>query len=395
MDLAPSTSHWGAFSAGFEAGGQLRVTAHPDDPAPSPLLGNLPSSLRHPTRVAAPAIRRGWLERGPGPDRARGDDEFVEVGWDEALDLLAAELRRVREEHGNQAIFGGSYGWASAGRFHHAQSQLHRFLNFFGGFTSARNSYSNGTSSVVLPHIVGSAEEVLRRGSSWPTIVANTDLLVAFGGVPEKNVFVTPGGVTRHHTPGYLRQLAERGTQVALISPLRADLPSTVDAEWYPIRPATDTALMLALAHTLAAEGLHDREFLERYSAGYEEFERYLFGVDWLDPHQWDLVINTGRANVDAALDMLTSYAQSVVRHPSEQDRLGSLQLASRIERALLADDTLGVDKLEVQFDNSTLVLQGEALAEEDRARAETIARTLAPEAIIDNHIVLHPPTTA
>src|SRR5438067_1885584 len=56
MDLAPSTSHWGAFSAGFEAGGQLRVTAHPDDQAPSPLLGNLPSSLRHPTRVAAPAI---------------------------------------------------------------------------------------------------------------------------------------------------------------------------------------------------------------------------------------------------------------------------------------------------------------------------------------------------
>lgn len=279
MSLRPSTSHWGAFSAEIDAEGRLRVSAHPDDPAPSPLLGNLPDTLRHPTRIAAPAIRRGWLDHGPGPDSARGHEEFVEVGWDEALDLVARELRRVRDQHSNEAIFGGSYGWASAGRFHHAQSQLHRFLNVFGGFTSSRNSYSNGASTVVLPHIVGNSDDVLRSGSSWPTIVANTDLLIAFGGVPEKNVFVTPGGVTRHHTPGFLSQLAARGVEVALISPLRADLPSTVDARWYPIRPATDTALMLALAHTLATECLHDRAFLERYCVGYDEFERYLLGA--------------------------------------------------------------------------------------------------------------------
>ncbi|WP_236790024.1 molybdopterin-dependent oxidoreductase [Amycolatopsis sp. GM8] len=280
MSLRPSTSHWGAFSAGLDADGRLEVVAHPEDPAPSPLLANLTDTLRHPTRIAAPAIRRGWLERGPGPDPARGREEFVQVGWDEALDLLAAEFRRVRDEHGNQAIFGGSYGWASAGRFHHAQSQLHRFLNAFGGFVSARNSYSNGTSTVVLPHIVGGAGEVMRNGSSWPTIVENTDLLVAFGGVPEKNVFVTPGGVTRHHTPGFLAQLGERGVEVALISPLRGDLPTSLDARWYPIRPATDTALMLALAHTLVTEGLHDKAFLDRYCAGYDEFERYLLGLD-------------------------------------------------------------------------------------------------------------------
>ncbi|WP_431918348.1 molybdopterin-dependent oxidoreductase [Amycolatopsis tucumanensis] len=280
MRLRPSTSHWGAFSAGLDENGHLQVAAHPEDPAPSPLLGNLPSALTDPNRIAAPAIRRGWLERGPGPDPKRGHEDFVEVSWDEALDLLSAELRRVRADHGNEAIYGGSYGWASAGRFHHAQSQLHRFLNAFGGFTSSRNTYSNGTSSVVLPHIVGTANDVLRSGSSWPTIVANTELLVAFGGVPEKNVFVTPGGVTRHHTPGFLAQLADRDVEVALISPLRADLPQRLAARWYPIRPATDTALMLALAHTLAAEGLHDRHFLDRYCTGYDAFERYLFGAD-------------------------------------------------------------------------------------------------------------------
>ena len=287
----PSTSHWGAFRVRAEPDG-IVVTAHPDDPAPSPLLGNIPGGLRHATRVARPAVRRGWLDHGPGPTDRRGHDPFVEVSWDKALDLLAAELVRVRGSHGNEAIFAGSYGWASAGRFHHAQSQLRRFLGLFGGYTASRNTYSIGTSEVLLPHLVGDANAVLRSASSWPTIVENTELIVAFGGIPEKNVFVTPGGMTRHDTPGYLAQLAARGAEVVLVSPLRSDLPDYLDAQWHPVVPATDVALMLGLAHTLVTEGLHDKGFLDRYCHGYATFERYLLGdadgvskdADWAGP---------------------------------------------------------------------------------------------------------------
>jgi biotin/methionine sulfoxide reductase len=273
-----TTSHWGAYRVRTEPDGEIVVTPHPDDPAPSPLLGNIPGALRHATRVRRPAVRRGWLERGPGPSDRRGSDEFCEVSWDKALDLVAAELARVRRTHGNEAIFGGSYGWASAGRFHHAQSQLHRFLALGGGYVASRNTYSLGTSEVLLPHLVGSAGLVLRGASSWPTIVANTELIVAFGGIPEKNVSVTPGGMTTHGTPGYLAELAANGTKIVLISPLRSDLPGYLDAEWHPVVPATDVALMLGLAHTLAAEGLHDKEFLDTCTAGYGTFERYLLG---------------------------------------------------------------------------------------------------------------------
>ncbi len=62
------------------------------------------------------------------------------------------------------------------------------------------------------------------------------------------------------------------------ISPARSDLPGDVEAEWLAVRPNTDTALMLALAHTLASEGLHDRGFLERHCTGYAVFEDYLLG---------------------------------------------------------------------------------------------------------------------
>ncbi len=70
----------------------------------------------------------------------------------------------------------------------------------------------------------------------------------------------------------------ERGVEFHLIGPLRDDLPAEVEAVWHPIRPGTDVALMLGLAHTLVAEGLHDRAFLDRYCVGWEEFEPYLLG---------------------------------------------------------------------------------------------------------------------
>ena len=63
------------------------------------------------------------------------------------------------------------------------------------------------------------------------------------------------------------------------MSPLRADLPADVDATWYPVRPGSDVALMLGLAHTLVADGLVDRAFVDRYCVGYDVLEAYLLGA--------------------------------------------------------------------------------------------------------------------
>ena len=86
-------------------------------------------------------VRKSWLDDGPGgATDLRGAEAFVEVSWETALDLVAAELQRVKRQHGNASIFGGSYGWSSAGRFHHAKTQLQRFLNCHGGFTAQMHS---------------------------------------------------------------------------------------------------------------------------------------------------------------------------------------------------------------------------------------------------------------
>ncbi|MCC7461198.1 MAG: molybdopterin-dependent oxidoreductase, partial [Gammaproteobacteria bacterium] len=278
-EFVPHRSHWGVFSAReTPEGGGLEVRPPVDDPDPSPLLANFIDAARHPARVARPAIRRGWLDSGPGSAEKRGRDEFVEVDWNTALDLVAAEIKRVRERYGSSAVFGGSYGWSSAGRFHHAQSQVHRFLNVTGGYVRSVNSYSAGAAHVIVPHVLGPFEEISRGCVKWGDIVEWTDLIVCFGGMAAKNAMVSPGGPSRHTGRTYMAAARRRGTQFVLISPLRDDLPAELDSAWLPIRPGTDTALMLGLAHTLASRGLVDRAFVDRYCQGYDIFEDYLFG---------------------------------------------------------------------------------------------------------------------
>ena len=139
-----TSTHWGPGVAEIRDGQLTSVSDHPDDPDPSPINRNIASSLYGKARILRPAIRKSYLENGPIPsgsdpnqnkhDNNRGTEPFVEVSWNKALDLITSELNRVRSSYGNDAIYGGSYGWASAGRFNHAQSQLKRFLNTFGGF---------------------------------------------------------------------------------------------------------------------------------------------------------------------------------------------------------------------------------------------------------------------
>ncbi|MCU1504430.1 MAG: molybdopterin oxidoreductase [Ilumatobacteraceae bacterium] len=293
----------------------MGIEAHPDDPTPSPLLGNIRDGIRSEARVKRPAVRRGWLERGPGPDDHRGADEFVQVDWDEALDLVASELRRVRTAHGNEAIFGGSYGWASAGRFHHAQSQLHRFLNCIGGYTGSVNTYSYGASEVILPHVVGGTGDVLRQATTWQAILDNTELVVAFGGMNVKNAWVGSGGVTRHTLVPSLVEAARRHIGFELFSPLRSDLPADVAAVWHPVVPGTDVAVMLALAYVLVTEGLHDAAFLERYTVGSARLIAYVLGDDDGQPKDpaWAATISEIPADTIRALARRMARSRTLI----------------------------------------------------------------------------------
>ena len=233
-------------------------------------------SLNGRARILRPAVREGWLS---GMATERGRDRFVEVSWDRALDLIAGELTRVKAEHGNDAIFAGSYGWASAGRFHHAQSQLKRFLNTFGGFVRSEGNYSYNAALVAMPHIVGgSFRQHIVEATRWPVIAKHSNLVVLFGGMPMRNTQICDGGLSQHRMADNIADCARHGVQFVNFSPLRSDVDASLDAEWLAPRPGSDTAVMLALAHTLLKEGLHSIDFLNKYTTGFDRVRAYLLG---------------------------------------------------------------------------------------------------------------------
>lgn len=270
--------HWGAYRPQV-VGGQLRALVPVEwDKDPSPIGDSVAAALTSPTRILRPAVRRSFLQGQGGSPELRGQEPFVEVSWEVALELVANELERVKAEHGNQAIFGGSYGWGSAGRFHHAQSQLHRFLNGFGGYVASVDSYSLGAGRVLMPHIVGNMDWLLAAHTSWKNLAQHCELFVAFGGLPAKNAQTSPGGASDHLLSAALKDMSEAGVEFVNISPLRDDLAGPEHNEWLAVRPGSDTALMMALSYVLVTEGLHNEAFVQRYTVGYERFRDYLLG---------------------------------------------------------------------------------------------------------------------
>src|SRR5699024_4815663 len=172
-------THFGTYQVEHSAAG-ARLSGWDEDPEPTLFGQHYLDLAAHECRVDQPMVRRGWLT-GDRQSR-RGADTFVPVDWSRATALVAGEIGRIVGQHGNRAIYAGSYGWASAGRFHHAQSQLKRMLNVLGGFTASVNSYSYGTAGALLPHVIGPEYAGSHAcPASWDQIARHTDTLVMFG----------------------------------------------------------------------------------------------------------------------------------------------------------------------------------------------------------------------
>lgn len=275
-----TSTHWGSYHAVTESGHLKDMVPFDRDGDPSPIGKGIIDVIDDPLRITRPMVRRGWLEGRRGERRGRrGEDDFVSLDWDEVIVLAGDELKRVISQHGNSAIYAGSYGWASAGRFHHAQSQIHRFLNTIGGYTRSVNTYSFAAAEIIFPHVLGDFRSYLYKQTSWSSIIEHCDLFVAFGGIPLKNAQIGQGGIGEHRQKQWMLKAHENGVEFVNVSPIRSDILAEVSADWLDVRPNSDTALMLALCHVLIEEDLHDQRFLDRYTTGFEKVEAYIMGA--------------------------------------------------------------------------------------------------------------------
>ncbi|MCB0020571.1 MAG: molybdopterin-dependent oxidoreductase, partial [Anaerolineales bacterium] len=208
----PTSTHWGNFQVKTRDGALVAVRPYEDDLDPSPLGQSLLDSRDPRVRVAAPAVRAGFLEKGAGGDRTgRSREPFVAVSWDTALDLVANELRRVIDSYGNEAIYAGSYGWSSPGTLHFGRANMHRLLNLLGGFTDSIGSYSTAAAEAITPHVIASNGTMVFDNPTWPDIAAHADLVVLFGGAALKNAQVSFGGLGPHLNRDGMRQARANG----------------------------------------------------------------------------------------------------------------------------------------------------------------------------------------
>ncbi|ARO13413.1 biotin sulfoxide reductase [Ketogulonicigenium robustum] len=275
QNLPLCASHWGAFRAEVEGGKITRVYPFEHDPRPSRMNEAWPEMLDSPLRIARPAVRRGWLAGDNGA--ARGEDTYIEVDWDVALDRVAGEIARVRDTFGNGALFAGSYGWSSAGRLHHARSLVRRFFGALGGYVDQETNYSYGAAMAFLPRVLGVPDAIGSSVTGIATIAEHCDIFLAFGGIPLKNWDIQSGGVGEHRFDTFMRGITQR-VRTINISPWRKDIEDDYGVEWMPVRPTTDTALMLALTQAVVAAGKADIGFLQRYTHGAERWLDYLMG---------------------------------------------------------------------------------------------------------------------
>jgi len=273
------STHWGTYETSKNNQNNIKINKWSKDPNPSDFgLGFLDAATSD-LRINQPHIRKEWLKDRHNKKNLRGLDEFVPVSWEEAIDLTASELQNVKKEFGNSSIYAGSYGWASAGRFHHAKSQLNRFFNLFGGFSSSFQSYSYAAAQTLLPHIVGhDLYSFLDEHNTWNTLEKECDLILMFGGMPLKNSQVSAGGVGKHTTEKELRKCVNAGTKFINISPNASDAAKFLNAKQISIIPNTDTALMLSLAYILITSNNYDQKFIEEYTNGFNEFKSYVLG---------------------------------------------------------------------------------------------------------------------
>lgn len=276
-------SHWGAIRATVVDGRFVKATPFEQDRYPSKIIAGLPDHVHGTARVRYPMVRVDWLRKRHLSDtRQRGDNRFVRVTWDEALDLFYQELERVQTTYGPSALLSSS-GWQSTGMFHNAGGMLSRALALHGASVGSGGDYSTGAAQVILPRVVGSME-VYEQQTSWPLVLENSKTIVLWGSDMVKNQQAN-WWCPDHDVYGYYAQLKEKVARdeirVVSVDPVVSSTHEFLGrdkVQHVALHPQTDVPLLLALAHTLYNEKLHDSQFLSTYCVGFEQFLPYLNG---------------------------------------------------------------------------------------------------------------------
>jgi anaerobic dimethyl sulfoxide reductase subunit A len=217
---------------------------------------------------AIPCLRgRSQIHRVYAPERLkypmkrvgkRGEGKFERISWDEALNTIADQMKRIKTKYGNEAFY---YQYASGSNWNGPDSgnAVTRLMSLFGGYVNMYGSYSEAAYGQVVGYITGGYS-----GNS-PDDIQNSKLVVLIG---DNSVVTHAGG----DNAGYwFMKAAENGTKFIIIDPIMTDTVMGTQAEWVPINGGTDVALLSAMANVMVKENLYDKAFMATHTVGFDE----------------------------------------------------------------------------------------------------------------------------
>ncbi|GAA7523657.1 molybdopterin guanine dinucleotide-containing S/N-oxide reductase [Helicobacter pylori] len=274
VESIPHATHFGPFIAKVQNGVIKDIVPQKSDYNPTMMLKAMADRVYSDSRVKYPCVRKSFLENKKNHKELRGREEFVRVSWDVALDLAAKKLKEIPKEN----IYNASYGgWGHAGSLHRCHHLAWRFFNTtLGGAVGTDGEYGNGAAARINPMIVGDME-VYSQQTTHEEMIKNCKVYVMWGADLFKcnriDYFVP-----NHVNDGYYPKYKRAGIQFISIDPIYTETAQAFSAEWIPIRPNTDVALMLGMMHYLYTSNQYDKAFIAKYTDGFDKFLPYLLG---------------------------------------------------------------------------------------------------------------------
>ena len=212
------------------------------------------SNMTSPARIKYPMKRKSWSPENPN-GQLRGIDEWERISWDEALDYVAAEIKKAFDQYGPRGVFGA----CPDGPFSE-DPVIFAYYKLGGMIHNNAGTVSFGSWAVADTHMVGGW-----GASSGPhhLQMRECELHVMFG----CNWVANKGG--NHGL--FIKESRKNGGKVIIIDPWLNQTAQPLADDWVPILPGGDTALSLAICHQLIQDGTYDQEYLDKYCVGFDE----------------------------------------------------------------------------------------------------------------------------
>ncbi|PSM53148.1 molybdopterin-containing oxidoreductase III, DMSO/TMAO/BSO reductase family, catalytic subunit [Campylobacter blaseri] len=251
------------------------------DKFPTTLNNAVPDKIQNESRVLYPCVRKSYLKnKGPKNPELRGEEEFVRVDWDTALDLAAKALKDNFDKYGAQSIYGECYWWGGIGKVSWGRATARRMLTILGGFVSEDGNYSYGAGHVLMPHIIGTIEPN-EAPTRWEAIVKSAKTIVFWGTDPLVTNEIGIGSPTHDGYKYYtkLKKMNENGEKkIYAVDTYRNNTIRYLNSDFIGVIPGTDTAMMIGMCHYLYENKLYDEDFIKKCTVGFNKFKEYLLG---------------------------------------------------------------------------------------------------------------------